>query len=122
LNKKTRNVTWFLNYNILQKNKKTTLLSKKKRETYWMELLNKLKRQTFRVLFCCHMVSFLLERKTKDKDQTAIRNICLMLLGLKKLKKVKLTSNIYARFWLPIIKIQKKTKKTRYYLNLMKSG
>jgi len=87
LNKKTRNVTWFLNYNILQKNKKTTLLSKKKRETYWMELLNKLKRQTFRVLFCCHMVSFLLERKTKDRDQTAIRNICLMLLGLKNFKK-----------------------------------
>jgi len=78
-----------LNYNILQKTnkQKTTLLSKKKRETYWMELLNKLKRQTFRVLFCCHMVSFLLERKTKDKDQTAIRNICLMLLGLKNLKK-----------------------------------
>jgi hypothetical protein len=87
--KKTRNVTWFLNYNILQKTnkQKTTLLSKKKRETYWMELLNKLKRQTFRVLFCCHMVSFLLERKTKDKGQTAIRNICLMLLGLKNLKK-----------------------------------
>jgi len=87
-----------------------------------MELLNKLKRQTFRVLFCCHMVSFLLERKTKDRDQIAIRNICLMLLGLKNFKKVKLTSNIYARFWLPIIEIQKKTKKTRYYLNLMKSG
>lgn len=97
-------------------------MSKKKRETYWMELLNKLKRQTFRVLFCCHMVSFLLERKTKYKRPNSNKKYLLNAVWPKKLKKVKLTSNIYARFWLPIIKIQKKTKKTRYYLNLMKSG
>jgi len=99
-----------LNYNILQKTnkQKTTLLSKKKREkTYWMELLNKLKRQTFRVLFCCHMVSFLLERKTKYKRPNSNKKYLLNAAWPKKLKKVKLTSNIYARFWLPIIKIQK---------------
>jgi len=68
------------------------------------------------------MVSFLLERKTKYKRPNSNKKYLLNAVWPKKLKKVKLTSNIYARFWLPIIKIQKKTKKTRYYLNLMKSG
>jgi len=52
------------------------------------------KKTILKFFFCCHMVSFLLEKKRK------------------KIKNVEKTSNIYARFWLPIIK----------RLNLMKSG
>ena len=65
-------------------------MSKKKREkTYWMELLNKPKRQTFRVLFCCHMVSFLLERKTKYKRPNSNKKYLLNAAWPKKTLKSK---------------------------------
>jgi hypothetical protein len=64
----------------------------------------------------------LARKKNKIERPNSNKKYLLNAAWPEKLKKVKLTSNIYARFWLPIIKIQKKTKKTRYYLNLMKSG
>jgi len=85
--KKTRNVTWFLNYNILQKKNYTIEQKEKSKKTYWMELLNKLKRQTFRVLFCCHMVSFLLERKTKYKRPNSNKKYLLNAAWPKKTLK-----------------------------------
>jgi hypothetical protein len=54
--KKKCNLVLEILTSITQKN--TTLLRKK----IWMELLNKKYNDNFRVLFCCHMVSFMLEK------------------------------------------------------------
>lgn len=122
MNKKTRNVTWFLNYNILQKKQKNYTIEQKEKRNILDGITQQTKKTNFQSSFLLPHGVILARKKNKRQRPNSNKKYLLNAAWPKKLKKVKLTSNIYARFWLPIIKIQKKTKKTRYYLNLMKSG
>jgi len=60
---KKKNVTWFLNCNILHKTKSTLLNNNKQTKMDGITQPNK--KTILKFFFCCHMVSFLLEKKER---------------------------------------------------------